>query len=106
MTDDKRGRNKQAADEDRRQRERELQETLDRGDEADPGRELGELDAALETQNYPTTTEELIETYGDYEVETQNGWKSIEEVLAPIDDEPYDSPEDIRDRIQRLINRR
>ena len=110
MADDKQGRDKQAHDEERRQRERELDEARDRADEAepvreDPGEQLGDLDEALETHDYPTTTEELIEAYGDYEVETRGGWKSIDEVLAPTDNQTYDSADDVRSRIQGLIHR-
>ena len=106
MADDKQGRDKQAADEERRQRDRDLQEARDRADESEPGKQLGDLDDALEMQDYPTTTEELVEAYGDYEVETQGGRKSVEEVLAPVDNRTYDSADDVRNRIQRLINRR
>ena len=110
MADTKTDRNKQADDEERRQRERELAEARDRADEAEPSRDnpgekLGDLDPALDTHEYPTTTHELIEAYGDHEVESREGWKSIGEVLAPIDDETYDSADDVRHRIQRLLNR-
>lgn len=110
MADDKKGRDKQAHDEERRQRERELEEARDRGDEPepvhdDPGERLGDLDDALENHDYPTTTDELTGAYGDREVETQEGWKSVEEVFAPIDDETYDSADDVQSRIQGLIRR-
>ena len=110
MADDKRARDKQADDEERRQREWELEEARNRADEAkpmreDPGEQLGDLDEALETHDYPTTTNELIETSGDYEVETQNGWKSLDEVLAPTGNQTYDSADDVRSRIQGLIHR-
>ncbi|MCU4972780.1 hypothetical protein OB955_08510 [Halobacteria archaeon AArc-m2/3/4] len=123
MADDKKGRNKQADDEERRQRKRELEEARERGDEAepepdpdpdpdelepvhdDPGERLGELDEALEEQEYPTTTEDLIEAHGDREVESQEGWKSVDDVLAPVDDETYDSADEVRSRIQGLIRR-
>lgn len=110
MADNKSGRDKQAADEERRQRERELEEARDRADEAEPvhdetGERLGNLDDALETHDYPMTTEELIETYGDYEVETQGGTRSIAEVFASIDNERYDSADDVQTRIQGLIRR-
>ncbi|WP_049904514.1 DUF5789 family protein [Natrialba asiatica] len=112
MADDKRGRDKKADDEERRQRERELEEARDRANEPEPepvddetGEELGDLDEAIENQDYPTTTDELIEAHGDREVETQEGWKSIDEVLAPIDNERYDSADDVRNRIQGLIHR-
>jgi hypothetical protein len=111
MADNKKGRDKQADDEERRQRERELEEARDRADEAEPpddepGETLGDLDEALENHDYATTTDELITAYGDREVESQGGSKSIEELLDPIDDETYDSPDEVRNRIQRLLNRR
>ena len=106
MADNKKGRDKQADDEERRQRERELEEARDRADEAEPGATLGNLDETLENHNYPTTTDELIEAYGDREVESQGGSKSINELLASNDDETYDSPDEVRNRIQKLLNRR
>lgn len=111
MADNKKGRDKQARDAENRQREREIEESRERADEAEPahdelGERLGDLDDALKTHDYPTTTEELIEAYGDREVETQGGLKSIDEVLASIDNETYDSADDVRNRIQRQINRR
>lgn len=110
MADDKQGRDKQADDEERRQRERAQEEARDRADEAepmreDPGEQLGDLDDALETHAYPTTTDELIEDYGDYEVETQGGWKSLDEVLGPTDNQMFVSADDVRSRVQGLIHR-
>lgn len=110
MADDKRGRDKQAHDEERRQRERELEEARDRADEAepmsdDPGEQLGDLDDALETHEYPTTTAELVAAFGDYEIETQAGWNSLEDVLTATDNQTYDSADDVRHRIQGLIHR-
>jgi hypothetical protein len=110
MTDNNTSGDKQADDEERRQQEQAPKEVRDRADEAAPihddARErLGDLDDALDTHDYPTTTDELIAAYGDYEVETQGGSTSIDEVLAPIDNEAYDSAVDVRNRIQGLIHR-
>lgn len=110
MADDKQGRDEQADNEERRQREREIEEARDRADEAepirdDPGSQLGDLDDALETHDYPTTTTELVEAYGDYEIQTQGGADSLADVLAPTDDQTYDSADDVRSRIQGLIRR-
>ena len=110
MADDKQGRDDQADDAERRQRERELEEARNRGDEAepireDPGEQLGNLDEALQTHEYPTTTEELINAYGDYEIEIQDGRKPLDEVLAQTDNQTYDSADDARSRIQGLIHR-
>lgn len=110
MADNKKSRDKQADDEERRQRERELEEARNRADEAEPvhddtGEKLGALDEALESHDYPTTTDELVTAYGDREIETQGGQESINDVLAPIDNETYDSADDVRNRIQGLIHR-
>ena len=110
MADDKKGRDKQAHDQERRQRERELEEARERADEPEPvhdepGRRLGELDSALETHEYPTTTGELIEAYGDHEIESRDGWTTVEDVLAPTDGETYDSADAVRGRIQGLLRR-
>lgn len=110
MADDKRGREKKANDRERRQRERELEEALDRADETEPvhdepGHRLGDLNEALEDHDYPTTTAELIEAYGDREVESRDGWTSIDDLLAPAADETYDSADEVRNRIQGLLRR-
>lgn len=110
MADDKQGRDKQADDEDRRQREREVEDARNRADEAepirdDPSGQLGDLDEALETHGYPTTTDELVEAYGDYEIETRGGRKSLDDVLASTDNQTYSSADDVRSRIQGLIHR-
>ena len=106
MPDDKRSRD----DEQRQQPEREVEEGRDRAHEdramsGDSGGRLGDLDEALETHDYPTTTDELVEAYADYEIETQGGTESLEEVLASTDNQTYDSADDVRGRILGLIHR-
>ncbi|QSW99599.1 DUF5789 family protein [Haloterrigena alkaliphila] len=109
MADDKKGRNKQADDEERRQRERELQEARERNDEAEPEApaledELGDLNEELEDHEYPTTADELVGAHGDHEVDTSDGSEPLEDVFAPVDDESYDSADDVRGRILELID--
>ncbi|WP_224267837.1 DUF5789 family protein [Haloprofundus salinisoli] len=110
MADDRQSRDEQVGDEERRQSKRETEEVRNRGGEdramrGDLGGRLGELDESLETHSYPTTTDELVETYGDYEIETQGGEESLEEVLASTDNQRYDSADDVRSRILGLIHR-
>ncbi|GAA0533216.1 hypothetical protein ABNG02_09665 [Halorubrum ejinorense] len=97
-------------DEERREPERKREETRDRDQEdkampGDPDERLGELDNELEAEEYPTTTNELVEAYGDYGIETQHGTKTLEEVLASTDDQTFDSPDDVRSRILGMIHR-
>jgi hypothetical protein len=92
------------------QPERKREEVRDRAREdramsGDPGGRLGDLDEALESRNYPATTDELVEAYGEYEIETQGGTESLEEVLAPSDNQTYDSADDVRSRLLGLIHR-
>ena len=110
MPDDKRGRDETEDDEQRQQPERKREDVRDRAHEdramgGDPGGRLGDLDETLETQDYPTTTDELVKAYGDYEIETQGGTESLEEVLAPTEDQTYDSADDVRSRLLGLIHR-
>ncbi len=110
MADDKKSRDKQADDEERRQRERELQEARDRDDELEPtdpeqDEQFEDLDDALEAHEYPTTADDLRGAYGDHAVETQGGSRPLEDILEQVDDESYDSADDVRNRIQGLINR-
>ena len=110
MADDKQGRDEQADREEGRQREREVEEARTRGDEKeplgdDPSEQLGDLDEALESHDYPVTTNELVEAYGDYELETQGGNKSLRDVLSSTDDQIYDSADDVRRRVLGLIGR-
>lgn len=108
MADDKQSRDEQADDEIRRQRERMLGEALSRADEDEPIREdtrelLGELADALDAHDYPTTSDDLIEAYGNYEIEMQSGTRSLDEVLGTAEDRTYSSADDVRKRIMQLI---
>ncbi|RQH03336.1 DUF5789 family protein [Natrarchaeobius oligotrophus] len=110
MADDKTARDQRTDDEERRQRERGLREARDRADEPEPidaesNEQLGELDERLETHEYPTTMDELVSAYSDIEIETQGGSKTVAEVLAPIDNESYESVDDVRNRIRGLVHR-
>ena len=110
MSDDKRDRDGNEDDEQGRQPERKREDVRDRAREdramsGDPDGRLGELDEALETHDYPTTTNELVEAYGDYEMDIQGGTRSLEEVLAPTEDQTYDSADDVRSRLLGLIHR-
>ncbi|WP_306058259.1 DUF5789 family protein [Natronococcus wangiae] len=67
--------------------------------------ELGDLDSALENHEYPMTTDDVITAYGDRKVETQDGWESVKAGFTSIDDELYDFPDDVRNRILGLIHR-
>ncbi|ACV12894.1 conserved hypothetical protein [Halorhabdus utahensis DSM 12940] len=104
MADDKRGRDKQAHDEERRQRERDLETELQRRDEPEPpipATELGELEDELETVAFPATAAEVVETVGDREIESPEGTYRLEELLPKSDAETFDSPAAVSVQVQR-----
>ncbi|MFW6000327.1 MAG: hypothetical protein ACOCPY_02600, partial [Halorubrum sp.] len=66
MADTKDGREKRAADDDNRQRERDMEAAQRRGDEAEPPidpdevDEVDEVEAALEPLTFPATGREIV----------------------------------------------
>ncbi|QLH84233.1 hypothetical protein [Halosimplex pelagicum] len=104
MPDDRAGRDKQAQDEENRQRMRAMLEELERGDETEPPveeAELDALDAELDAVTFPATGLELVEAVGYHEVESAEGTRDLAELLPRSEREEYDSPEAVRARVQR-----
>jgi hypothetical protein len=50
----------------------------------------------IEAQTYPTTTEEVVETHGDYTIELANGEEVLGDVLGRIEGETYETPQELR----------
>jgi len=104
MPDDKRGREKQARDADRRQRERDIHVRLERWDETEPPVEAAALDdfeTELAAFSFPRTGAELVEAVGEREVESPEGTERVADVLPETDTETFDSPAAVRARVQR-----
>ena len=104
MADDKNGREKQARGADRRQRERDVDAELQRGDEPEPPVDAGELDefeSELEPLEFPATGTEIIATVGDREIDSDDGSYTVEELVPETDEETFDSPEAVRVLVQR-----
>ena len=98
MADTKDGREKQARDEENRQRIRAMQEALERGDEPEP-------EDVLDDEEYPITGETLREEYAGYEVETDEGSEPLERLLEPAEGEEFDSAQEVRERLRELASR-
>jgi len=104
MADDKRGRDKQAQDAKRRQREREIATELERGDEPEPPIEmadLADLEEELETLTFPATGAEVVARLGDRQIESEEGSYSIGELLPETDEETFDSPAAVQVQVTR-----
>ncbi|MFC5277233.1 hypothetical protein ACFPM1_00425 [Halorubrum rubrum] len=104
MADDKSGRDKQAHDEERRQREREIATELERGDEAEPpvdASALASFETALESVPFPATGAEIVSAVGDREIASTGGAYAVAELLPDADEETFDSPAAVGTRVQR-----
>lgn len=97
MADTKDGREKQARNEENRQRIRAMREELERGDEPEP-------EDVLVDEEYPLTADELRAEYAEYRVETDSGTERLEDVLEPAEGETFDSPEEVRRRLRELTS--
>jgi len=79
--------------------------TSESDDSRQQGAELGPLDEELESHDYPTTSTELVEEYGDYEIDLPGGSQRLEEVLGILEqnEQEYEEPEDARQAIYNLV---
>ncbi|RQH00808.1 DUF5789 family protein [Natrarchaeobius oligotrophus] len=60
----------------------------------------------IDDHDYPATTDELIEAYGDRVLELPNGTESVEDVLARLESETFETPEDARFAVYTAVSRK
>ncbi|MCU4801692.1 hypothetical protein OB920_15035 [Halobacteria archaeon HArc-gm2] len=104
MADNKSGRDKQADDEERRQRERAIETELERGDEPEPPIDEGVLDdveSDLEAVSFPATGADVVAAIGDREVDATDESYAVAELVPDSDAETFEAPTDVRVRVQR-----
>lgn len=104
MADDKNGREKGAADADRRQRERDLAADLERGDEPEPPvdpADLPDLASGLESLSFPATGVEVVEAVGDLEIEAADETYTVGDLVPEVGTETFEDPDDVRARVRR-----
>lgn len=104
MADNKNGREDQAADEQRRQRERAIQAELERMDEPEPPVDTSQLayfETELEQLSFPATGSEIVDALGDRELEAVDESYAVAELVPDTDAESFESPEALRVRVQR-----
>ena len=95
-----------ARNDEERQRERDREETRRPGDDA-PDAEAGDSDAVLHEKlrehDYPASADELVEHYGDHEVEATDDSKRLHDVLSAASGETYQSAAEVRTHIEELL---
>ncbi|QCS44156.1 DUF2795 domain-containing protein [Natrinema versiforme] len=58
----------------------------------------------IDDHEYPATTEELIEEYGDRTLELPNGSETVGDVLARLEPETFDNSEDARFAVYSAVS--
>lgn len=104
MPDDKHSREKQARDAERRQREREILEELERQDDTEPPVEeavLDDVETKIQSLEFPPTGSEVVAAVGDRQVESPDETYTVEELVPETDAVTFDSPAAVRVRVQR-----
>lgn len=104
MADNKSGRDDQADNADRRQRERDVLAELERSDETEPPVDpatLESLSADLDAVTFPATGAEVVAAVGDRTVAAAVGETRVADLLPATDTETFDAPETVRLRVQR-----
>ena len=64
------------------------------------------FDECIDTCSYPATTADLIERHGDKRIELPNGTETIADILARLDDETFESPDDVRLAVYSAVSRK
>ncbi|KAB7515232.1 DUF2795 domain-containing protein [Halosegnis rubeus] len=57
---------------------------------------MADVDANLDAHSYPATASELIEAYGETELELQNGSETFGEALGRLGETTYESADDAK----------
>ncbi|ADB59338.1 conserved hypothetical protein [Haloterrigena turkmenica DSM 5511] len=72
-------------------------------DDRQLGVDLGELGDDLESADYPMSEDELMERYGDEEIEMEGNTTTLEELIGPLNQEEYQDYGDIETAIMNMV---
>lgn len=67
------------------------------------GIEFGSLAEELEDESYPLTHDELLDRYGDRELELGDRTTELHEILAPEDEQEYQNADSVRQAIFSMV---
>ncbi|MFB6189600.1 MAG: DUF2795 domain-containing protein [Halapricum sp.] len=67
-------------------------------------RRLDTVDEAFDTHSYPTTTDELVETFGETELTLANGTETLAEAFGRLPTETFESAEEARMAVYSVIS--
>jgi hypothetical protein len=72
-------------------------------DEREQGIDFQGLEDDLESHDYPTSTDELVEAHGDHELSLPNGTTTLSDVLTRAEDQEFESAEAVKTTIYTFV---
>ncbi|WP_129114535.1 DUF5789 family protein [Halegenticoccus tardaugens] len=78
----------------------------DEEDSREQGIEFGDLEEKLDDHEYPATAEELVDEYGDHELELPSGARTFGEILEPYQEESgeeFERAEEVRQAVFNMV---
>lgn len=78
----------------------------DDGGSREQGIEFGSLAEELEGETYPLPHDDLLDRYGDRELELADGRTTVDEVLGPENETEYEDAESVRQAIFTMVGDR
>ncbi|RDI72552.1 DUF5789 family protein [Halopelagius longus] len=67
------------------------------------GVEFGSLADELDAEEYPMSKEQVVDKYGDHELNIADGTKTVQEVLGQQGDEEFQSANDVQQSILNMV---
>lgn len=65
---------------------------------------LANVEDAIDAHSYPATAEELVDEYGDLELETPNGTETFGDALERLGDTTFVDAEDVRNSAYSAVS--
>lgn len=72
-------------------------------EQREAGVEFGDLADDLESEAYPLTLEELLSSHGDEELVLGDETTTLREVLEPLGEDEYESPEEVKEAVLGMV---
>ncbi len=72
-------------------------------DSRELGVELGDLSGKLKDHEYPASQDELLEAYGDEEVELAGETTTFEELIGPLNEDEYRTYGEVEQAIMNMV---
>lgn len=69
----------------------------------DHGIEFGDLEAEMESVDYPITNEEFVERFGDRTIGISGGEVTVAETLGPLGDTTHESADEVHDAVLNMV---